>query len=152
MAQENDERQFARERSKSEQEEALRNYRQQQELDRERQNLVLAAEKERQQMVLDAERIQTRIEMERANNQLEVDYLRQKTEVENSMSAVGLEKAFIEKALPEIAQALAKSMENSRVTIFQGDGQEGGTPFKFILSELMGILRERLENFEKPEE
>jgi regulator of protease activity HflC (stomatin/prohibitin superfamily) len=152
LAQENDERQFARERSKSEQEEALRNYRQQQELDRERQNLLLAAEKERQQMVLDGERIQTRIEMERANNQLEVDYLRQKTEVENNMSAVGLEKAFIEKALPEIAQALAKSMENSRMTIFQGDGQEGGTPFKFILSELMTILRERLENFEKPEE
>jgi hypothetical protein len=41
-------------------------------------------------------------------------------------------------------------MSNSRVNIIQGDGN-GSRPFRFILSEVLDILRERMERLEKAE-
>ena len=64
-------------------------------------------------------------------------------EVENSATPLSLEKNFIETALPAIAEAMARSMSNSRINIIQGEG-ESGTPFKFVMLELLDILRDRM--------
>ncbi|RKZ92391.1 MAG: hypothetical protein DRR19_04345 [Candidatus Parabeggiatoa sp. nov. 1] len=65
-----------------------------------------------------------------------------------------MEKSFIENALPTIADALANNLSNSRFHVIQQDGN-GGTPFKFVLTELMDIFRDRMEGVaslkEKPE-
>jgi hypothetical protein len=67
---------------------------------------------------------------------------------ENSVTPLSLEKNFIESALPQLAEALAKQMSNARFTVMQGAG-EGGTPLRFILTELLDILRDRVERVEK---
>lgn len=137
LSQENDERQFARDRLRVEQEEQTSNYKLQQSLDRQRRNIELEAEK-----------TQGRLETERLTQQIEIEALQQRVEVENSATPLSLERRFIESALPAVAEALAKSMSNARVNIIQGDGQ-GGTPFRYIVTEIMDILRERLEKLPK---
>jgi len=69
-------------------------------------------------------------------------------EVENSATPLSLEKNFIETALPAIAEAMARSMSDSRINIIQGDG---GTPFKFVLLELLDILRDRMGGLQEAE-
>ena len=140
LAQENDERQFARDRYRVEQDETTNNYKLEQSLERERRNLTLEEEKAR-----------GRLEAERLAHQIEIEAMQQRVEVENTATPLSLERSFIESALPVIAEAVAKSMSNTRVNIIQGDGN-GSTPFRFILSEVLDILRERMESLEKPSE
>jgi len=99
-------------------------------------------------MALAAEKAQAEMEAKRLAHQVEIEARQQQMEIENSATPLSLEKNFIETALPTIAEALATSMSNSRVSIIHGNG-EGGTPFKFILTELMDILRERMEKMGK---
>jgi len=133
LAQESDEKQFVLDRTRTEQNEALEKYKLEQQLARDRQRVQLRIEE-----------TQAELEAKRAASQLELDALRQRMEVENSATPLSLEKNFIESALPAIAEAMARQMNNSRINIMQSSG-DGGTPFTFILTELMNILRERLE-------
>jgi hypothetical protein len=96
-------------------------------------------------MLLKSEAAQKEIEAKKAAHQVETEALQQRIEVENTATPISLEKNFVEKALPVIANALAKSMSNARLNIIQQDGN-GGTPFKFVLTELMDILRDRMDN------
>jgi flotillin len=137
LAQANDEKQFALDRYRVEQNEALNKFKLEQEVERERQRIQLRGEENRAEQ-----------EAKQLAHQVEIEALRQQMEVENSATPLSLEKNYIETALPTIAQAVAKSMSNSRINIIQGDG-DGGTPFKFMLMELMDILRERIELREK---
>jgi flotillin len=130
----NDEQQFTLDRYRIEQNESFSQYKLTQELER-----------ERQKMLLKSEAAQQEVEKQKAILQLEIDALQRKIEVENTATPVSLEKNFIEKALPTIADALAKSMSNSHFNVIQQEGN-GGTPFKFMLMELMDVLRERMDN------
>ncbi|MDM8558670.1 SPFH domain-containing protein [Candidatus Parabeggiatoa sp. HSG14] len=130
----NDEQQFALDRYRVEQNESLSQYKLTQELERERQKMLLKSEAAQQEM-----------EKQKAVHQLEINVLQQKIEVENTATPVSLEKNFIEKALPTIADALAKSMSNSHFNVIQQEGNNSGTPFKFMLVELMDILRDRVD-------
>jgi hypothetical protein len=151
LAQENDERQFARDRSRVEQEEGVSNYKLEQTLDRDRRNMTLEGERVRGSMVLEAEKSRNDLESQRLAHQIEIEALQQRVEIENSATPHSLERSFMETSLPAIAEAMAKSMNNTRVHIIQGDtnGGGGGTPFRFIMTELLDILRERMENLEK---
>jgi len=140
LARENDEAQFALDRYRVEQNEAISRYKLEQELERDRQRIQLRTEEK-----------QAELEAERLGHEVEIEALRQKMEAENSATPLSLEKNFIETALPTIAEAMASSMSNSRFNIFQGDG-EGGTPFKFMLMELMDILRDRMGKLTKEEQ
>ncbi len=137
LAQENDGRQFARDQSQIEQNERLSNYKLEQSLERQRQNMALEAEKET--AVLEGTRLQ---------HQIEIEAMQQRVDVENTATPLSLERSFIESALPMIAEAVAKSMSNTRVNIMQGDGN-GGTPFSYVLTEVLDIMRERVGNVPK---
>ena len=152
LAQENDERQFARDRSRVEQEEGVSNYKLEQTLDRDRRNMTLEGERIRGAMVMEVEKSRNDLEAQRLAHQIEIEALQQRVEIENSATPNSLERSFMETALPAIAEAMAKSMNNTRVHIIQGDGagNGGGTPFRFIMTELLDILRERMEHLEKP--
>lgn len=133
LAQENDKTQFALDQYRVEQNEAMAKYKLTQEVERQRQKIQIRTEEDA-----------AKLEAQRLAQDLEIDALRRKLEAENTATPLSLEKNFIETALPAIAQAVASSMSNSRVNIIQG-GDDGGTPFKFVLVELMDILRERLD-------
>jgi hypothetical protein len=137
LAQDSETKQFALDRYRVEQNEAISKYKLDQEIER-----------ERQKSKLKAEMAQTELEAKRLAHQVEIEALQKKMEVENSATPLSLEKNFIETAMPKIADALAKSMSNSRVTILQG-GNDGSTPFRFALTELLDILRERVEGVQK---
>lgn len=132
LNQANDKAQFALDQYRVEQNEAIAKYKLIQDLERQRQQLQLRAEDEA-----------AKIEAQRLKQDLEIDALRRRMENENSATPLSLEKNFIETALPAIATAVSKSMNNAHVNIIQG-GDEAGTPFKFVLVELLDILQERL--------
>lgn len=75
---------------------------------------------------------------------LELEILRERYEIDGSLSSVAMEKIFLEKALPQIASAVASSLEDARVTIYQG-AEGAGLPFSLVLNELMSVLQSRLE-------
>ncbi|MGB8646848.1 MAG: SPFH domain-containing protein [Anaerolineae bacterium] len=137
LSQESDEKQFVLDRSRVEQTERMSKFKLEQELERERQKILLHTQEK-----------QAELEATKLAHQIELDALRQRAEVENSATPLSLEKNFIETALPVIAEALAKSMSNSHFNIIQGG--DGGTPFKFMLTELVNILRDRIDHLEPP--
>lgn len=138
LAQENDEKQFARDRYRVEQEEGTNNFRLDQSLERERRNMTLEADKSR-----------GRLEAERLAHQIELEAMQQRVAVENTATPLSMERSFIESALPAIAEAIAKNMSHSRINIIQGDGNSG-TPFRYILNEILTIFQERIASLEKP--
>ncbi len=68
-------------------------------------------------------------------------------EAENTTSPVMLEKHFSEHALPAIADAMAKSLKDVKITVFRQGDQDNVTPFHFIFTEIMDLFRERMERF-----
>ena len=71
--------------------------------------------------------------------------LRERVAIENQLQPVAIEKAFIEKALPEVASAIAKSLSDARFTIYQNQSDGGGgSPFSLVVNEIMSILRDRV--------
>jgi hypothetical protein len=137
LARQNDKAQFALDQYRVEQNEAINKFKLAQEVERQQQKIQLRSQEK-----------QAELESARLAHEVEIEALQRKINVENSATPLSLEKNFIETALPVIAETLAKSMANSRVYINQGSG-EGGTPFKFILMELLEILHERMDGVQK---
>lgn len=137
LAQENDKAQFALDQARVEQAETVAKYKLEQELERQRQQLAAQTEERR-----------TELESQRLAHQVETENLQRRVEIENSVTPLSLEKNFIETALPAVAEALAKQMSHARLNIIQG-GDDAGTPMRFILTELLDILRDRVERVEK---
>ena len=137
LAQDNDRAQFALDQARVEQAESIAKYKLEQEIERQRQKITLQTQER-----------QAELESQRLAHQVEIEAMQRRMEIENSATPLSLEKNFIETALPALAEALAKQMSHARVSIIQGDG-EGGTPLRFILTELLDILRDRVERLEK---
>jgi regulator of protease activity HflC (stomatin/prohibitin superfamily) len=137
LAQENDKAQFALDQYRVEQNEAIIKFKLAQEVERQQQKIQMRSQEK-----------QAELEIVELAHKVEIDALQRKITVENSATPLSLEKNFIETALPAIAETMAQSMANSRVYINQG-GNESGTPFKFILMELLGILHERMDGIQK---
>ncbi|HEX7737733.1 MAG TPA: hypothetical protein VF458_22980 [Ktedonobacteraceae bacterium] len=75
---------------------------------------------------------------------LELEVVRARYEIDNSLSLVAMEKLFIEKSLPQIANAVSASLKEARVTIYQGTDGGGGLPLSLVLNEIMSTLQSRL--------
>lgn len=75
---------------------------------------------------------------------LEMEILRERYSIDNSLSPVAMEKLFLEKSLPQIANAITSSLQDSRVTIYQGP-EGGGLPVSLVVNEIMTMLQSRLE-------
>lgn len=127
-------KQFDLDKYQATQEEELAQYKLQQEIEQERKKMALALEKAQQEA-----------EAKKIAHEEELAALQRRIQVENSASPVSLEKNFIEKALPAIAQALAKSMQDVHFYIAPQDSQGGSTPFNFLLMQLMQILKGRID-------
>lgn len=132
MSREREERQFALDHYRVQQNESIANYKQEQALQRS------ALEQQSQE-----ERSRQQIELNRLIHSEEAEALRQKITVENQMTPAGMERLFIDKALPEITRSLAQNLSHARINIVQGDG--GGLPLRLILDEAMELLHTRLE-------
>lgn len=52
---------------------------------------------------------------------------------------MGLQRDFVGKGLPAVAQAMAKSMDHARLYI--GQGPRGGAPFKFMFGERLELMQ-----------
>jgi hypothetical protein len=131
-----EEKQFEVDRYRVEQNEAIANYKQEQQ-----------AERERQKMVLDLDRAKKDVDAKTLIHQEAADALRKKIEAENTASPVILEKHFTEHALPAMAEAMAKSLRDVKINILQQGEQGGVTPFYLIFNEVMDLFRERMSAF-----
>lgn len=138
LAQQNEEKQFVLDRYRVEQNEEIAQYK-----------LAQDIEHQKQQMQLTSEKNSSEVETQKLIHAEEINALRERIQAENSISAISLEKDFIEKALPAIATAMTTTLKDVKITMFQQDGEGKGTPFNFILAELLQIFRERMEPLRK---
>jgi hypothetical protein len=111
----------------------LSNYKLEQDMDR-----------ARKQMLLDLEKAQKEIEAKKIADDEEIEMLRRRIEIENGTNPASLERHFVERALPQIAKAMAESMKETTMNIYQQDAQ-AATPFNFLLVQLMNAFRMRSE-------
>jgi hypothetical protein len=131
-----DEDQFRLDRFRVEQNEGLQRYKLEQNLSRD-------------QLAVEAEQTQAAIKAaaQRILSEEEIRTLKDRLAVEDQAGPASLERLFYAKALPELAQTLAKSMNNMQYNVFQSAGAagEGGSPVNFVLQQLLGILQQRVE-------
>lgn len=124
---------------RAEQKENLERYKVEQDQERER----IRSEAARDRQLVDAESA-------RVKSEESVRALREQLAVENTTGPASLERIFLTKALPTVAEAVAGSMSHSRFNVYQtsggSDGHNGGgnaTPFHFALMQLMELLQAR---------
>ena len=128
----NDEKQFELDRYRTQQQESIDAYKSEQEFERERQRAQLQLELANKEA-----------EADKVRNQAEIGALQARIEVENQTNAISLERHFIDEALPTIARAIAESLQNVQMNVYQSNQEGGHTPFQFALQEVMQTLKAR---------
>jgi regulator of protease activity HflC (stomatin/prohibitin superfamily) len=88
-------------------------------------------------------------ELEKQKADLELEVLRERYNIDNILSPIAMEKLFLEKSLPEIAQALTAALGEARVTIYQGPDGGSGLPFSMVVNEILGLLQRRLDRLKE---
>ena len=71
----------------------------------------------------------------------EIRVLRARLAAEDSAGRASLERLFLTESLPALAETVGKSLEQSKMVVYQG---EGGGPVPMALSAVLGVLQERL--------
>lgn len=140
LAKQNEEKQFSLDRYRITQNQELSALKFQQEILQEQGRMQLALEKAEKEA-----------EARRIIHQEELAALKQRIEAENSASPVSLEREFIEKVMPTLAQTLAQSMQNVTFHIMQQDGK-GSSPFNFMLMQLMELMKNRFAPLQQQKE
>jgi regulator of protease activity HflC (stomatin/prohibitin superfamily) len=82
-------------------------------------------------------------------NQEEARALRERLAAESSAGRASLERLFVAEALPELARALATGLDGARLSVVHTNDARGG-PLGSVLSELVGVMGERLAKVEQP--
>lgn len=77
----------------------------------------------------------------------EIRTLRERLAAESSAGRASLERLFLTESLPALTQAVAASLEGSRMVVYQGDGGSGG-PVPLALSTIVDALQQRLAGLE----
>lgn len=129
----NEQYQFSVDHYRVEQNEAIAMYKLQQELEREQQKQTARFAQAKHET-----------ETQRIIHQEQAEALAHRIEVENNTSPASLERHFIEHALPTVAQTLAKSLGDARISIFQG-GENSGLPLPMLINEVLALLKQRFE-------
>ena len=129
----NEEKNFELEKFRAEKEEEIRNFRLLQELETQRKES--AFELERSKSLADAARL---------THEEELDYLQKKLAAESKMSPASLEKEFMEKSLPILAEAFAKNLNGMQFQVYKSDGSSADSPLLFFINQIKEIFnRER---------
>ncbi|MFT5687158.1 MAG: hypothetical protein ACI8RZ_008115, partial [Myxococcota bacterium] len=71
--------------------------------------------------------------------------LRARLAAEDSAGRASLERLFLTESLPALAATVGKSLEHSKMVVYQG---EGGGPVPMALSAVLDVMRERLAGVE----
>ena len=128
-----DQERYKVERFRTEQTEALNRFKVEEEL--RRQKLKADADFERAKLQTEAWQLQS---------EEEVRQQRARIDAENSAGPASLQRVFVEKALPAVAETVAKSMANVRLQVIQtgGDSGKGVSPFQLVLQGVMDVLEQ----------
>ena len=108
--------------------------------------------RDRESGELQKERELADLEIKKQKDELEIETLERRSEIENSLTPASLEKTFLHEALPSVAKAVASSLEDSKVTVYNNNGDSGGLPFELVLNEVMNILRNRINRLADEDE
>ena len=71
----------------------------------------------------------------------EIRVLRARLAAEDSAGRASLERLFLTESLPALAETVGKSLEQSKMIVYQG---EGGGPIPMALSAVLDVLQQRL--------
>lgn len=134
LTKQNETNQFTLDRYRVEQNEAIAQYKFEQE-----------QERERQKMALHLENTQKDVEARTLIHHEEAAAMQMKIQAENGVSPANLEKQFLEKALPSLAEVMAKTMRDVKISMYQQEGEGNGSPLNFMLMEIMQIFKDRME-------
>jgi flotillin len=133
LSRQNEEKNFELEKFRAEKEEEIRNFRLLQELETQRKESAFELEKSKS--LADAARL---------THEEELDYLQKKLAAEAEMSPASLEKEFMEKSLPILAEAFAKNLNGMQFQVYKSDGSSADSPLLFFINQIKEIFnRER---------
>ena len=131
LTRKNEEKQFQLDRFRVEEQESLNAFKQNKDLERQKQITEFETESMKKQT-----------ESSSILHKEELDYLQKRFEIESQATPFSLEREYIEKALPQIASTLSQHVGDVKYNIIQGDGKEGNL-FQLILSQAMEIFQNR---------
>jgi regulator of protease activity HflC (stomatin/prohibitin superfamily) len=132
LARQNEEKKFELEKFRAEKEEEIRNYR-----------LIQDLETQRKENAFELERAQSLADGARLTHEEELDYLQKRLAAEAKMSPASLEKEFMEKSLPLLAEAFAKNLNGMQFQVFKSDGSSVDSPLLFFINQIKEIFNNR---------
>ncbi len=130
LARQNEEKNFELEMFRAEKEEEVRNYKLQQQIEAERKQNDFELEKE--QMFANIQKLKDKVEL---------DFWNQKLEAESKISPASLEREFIEKALPLVAEAFARNLNGMQYQVFKSDSSNMDSPFLFLINQIKELFK-----------
>ena len=139
LAREQDEATFARDQQRAEQAAALAAQQ-------------ARAAQARQREAAEAAHELARLEAETAalRTDEEIRALRARLEAESTAGRASLERLYLTESLPALAEAVSRSLDGSRMVVYQGDGASGGGggPLPMALAAVADVLQQRLAGME----
>lgn len=137
LTRKSEEEQFKLDTMRVEENERISDYKQHKRIERDRKEIELQAEKARGEF-----------EARKIANTDELRVLKDRIDIENGASPAALERHFIEKALPFIAETMAKSMQDVKMHIIQegNAGSGAASPLRFMLMEIIDLFRTSRES------
>ncbi|MCP5499604.1 MAG: hypothetical protein H7A25_06845 [Leptospiraceae bacterium] len=131
LSRKNEEKQFGLDQYRAEEEEKLKEFRQNKDLELKKKVLDFETDSERK-----------KAEASSILHGEELSYLEKRLSIEKNGSPYSLEREFIDKALPQIISAMTENMGDVRYNIIQGEKGEGNI-FTLVLNQALEILREK---------
>lgn len=135
LSRQNEEKNFELEKFRAEKEEEIRNFRLLQEL-----------ETQRKETAFELERSKSLAEASRLSHEEELDYLQKKLAAEAKMSPASLEKEFMEKSLPILADAFSKNLNGMQFQVYKTDGSSADSPLLFFINQVKEIFQAKKSN------
>lgn len=93
------------------------------------------------------ERIRIRAEARRLDHEEDTRALREQLAAESGAGRASLERLFLTQALPQVAQAVAKSLEHARLHVVQTGAGGAATGFlPMAVTQVLDLLQQRLDD------
>jgi regulator of protease activity HflC (stomatin/prohibitin superfamily) len=134
LTRQNEDKKFELQKFRAEKEEEIRNYK-----------LVQELESRRKESSYELEEANKDLQIKKLNHEEELSYLIKRLEAEAKMSPISLEKEFIEKALPILAEAFSKNLQGMNFQVFKTDQSGLDSPLLFFIQQLKDIFKEKSE-------
>ncbi|HMW05619.1 MAG TPA: SPFH domain-containing protein [Leptospiraceae bacterium] len=128
----NEEKKFELEKLRAEKEEEIRNYK-----------LIQELELQRKEAEFELEKSKSQADAIRLTHEEELEYLQKKISVEANLSPQSLEKEFLEKSLPVLAEAFAKNLNGMNYQVIKSDGANLDSPLLFFIQQIKEIFQQK---------